>query len=83
MIFLEALADLKDRYMGRLELFHFLAEEEGEVDLFNGMLDAARCGEAIDRLVVDPDGVDALVHLRAGTDDGRRRKRADRARHRP
>jgi len=59
VIFLEALADLKDRYMGRLELFHFLAEEEGEIDLFNGMLDAARCGEAVDRLVVDPGSVDA------------------------
>jgi len=59
VIFLEALADLKDRYMGRLELFHFLAEEEGEVELFNGMLDAARCGEAVDRLVVDPTSVDA------------------------
>lgn len=59
VIFLEALADLKDRYMGRLELFHFLAEEEGEIDLFNGMLDAARCGEAVDRLVVDPASVDA------------------------
>ena len=44
VIFLEALADLKDRYMGRFELFHFLVEEEGEVELFNGMLDAARCG---------------------------------------
>ena len=59
VIFLEALADLKDRYMGRLELFHFLAEEEGEVELFNGMLDAARCGEAVDRLVVEPGSVDA------------------------
>ena len=54
VIFLEALADLKDRYMGRFELFHFLAEEEGEIDLFNGMLDAARVGEAIERLVVEP-----------------------------
>ena len=59
VIFLEALAELKDRHMGRLEIFHFLAEEEGEVELFNGMLDAARCGEAVDRLVVDPGSVDA------------------------
>ena len=59
VIFLEALAELKDRYMGRLELFHFLAEEAGDVDLFNGMLDAVRCGEAVDRLVVDPASVDA------------------------
>lgn len=59
VIFLEALADLKDRYMGRLEIFHFLADEEGDVDLFNGMLDEGRCGEAVDRLVVDPGSVDA------------------------
>ena len=51
IIFLEALAALKDRYMGRLELFHFLAEEEGDIDLFNGMLDKSRCNEAIDRLI--------------------------------
>ena len=59
VIFLEALAELKDRYMGRLEIFHFLAEEEGEVDLFNGMLDEGRCGEAVDRLVPDPGSVEA------------------------
>jgi ring-1,2-phenylacetyl-CoA epoxidase subunit PaaE len=59
VIFLESLAELKDRYMGRLELFHFLAEEEGEIALFNGMLDSARCGEAVDRLVVDPASIDA------------------------
>ena len=54
VIFLEALADLKDRYMGRFELFHFLAEEEGEIELFNGMLDVGRVGEAITALVVEP-----------------------------
>ncbi|HEX6219346.1 MAG TPA: 2Fe-2S iron-sulfur cluster-binding protein [Sphingomicrobium sp.] len=59
IIFLEALAGLKDRYMGRLEIFHFLAEEEGDIDLFNGMLDKARCDEAIDLLIADPAGVDA------------------------
>jgi ring-1,2-phenylacetyl-CoA epoxidase subunit PaaE len=59
IIFLEALAGLKDRYMGRLELFHFLAEEEGDIDLFNGMLDKARCDEAIDSLIADATGVDA------------------------
>ena len=59
VIFLEALAELKDRYIGRLELFHFLAEEEGEIDLFNGMLDAARCAQAVDALVVEPASIDA------------------------
>ena len=59
IIFLEALAALKDRYMGRLELFHFLAEEEGDIDLFNGMLDKARCEAAIDSLIGDVAKVDA------------------------
>lgn len=59
IIFLDALADLKDRYMGRFELYHFLAEEEGDVELFNGMLDQKMCGHAIEQLVGDPQGVDA------------------------
>ncbi len=53
VIFLDALAGLKDRYMGRFELYHFLAEEAGDVDLFNGMLDQAVCNDAIDRLIGD------------------------------
>ena len=59
IIFLEALAALKNEYMGRLEIFHFLAEEEGDIELFNGMLDKARCDEAIDSLVGTPADVDA------------------------
>lgn len=54
IIFLDELAELKDRYMGRLELFHFLAEEEGDFALFNGMLDRDRCGEAIEALIGAP-----------------------------
>ena len=57
VIFLEALAGLKDRYMDRLEIFHFLAEEQGDFDLFNGMLDRARCDQAIEHLVDDPKAV--------------------------
>ena len=53
VIFLDALADLKDRYMGRFELYHFLSDEEGDVDLFNGMLDRATCDAAIEALVDD------------------------------
>jgi ring-1,2-phenylacetyl-CoA epoxidase subunit PaaE len=59
VIFLEALAGLKDRYMDRLELFHFLSDEEGDVELFNGMLDRATCDSAIDQLAGEPDAVDA------------------------
>jgi ring-1,2-phenylacetyl-CoA epoxidase subunit PaaE len=59
IIFLEALAALKNAHMGRLEIFHFLAEEEGDINLFNGMLDRARCDEAIDLLIGEPATVDA------------------------
>ena len=59
VIFLDALADLKDRYLGRFELYHFLSDEEGDVELFNGMLDRATCDAAIEALVDDPDEVDA------------------------
>nr|WP_294848117.1 2Fe-2S iron-sulfur cluster-binding protein [uncultured Sphingomonas sp.] len=59
VIFLEALADLKNRYMGRFELFHFLSDEEGDFDLLNGMLDRANCDAAINAFVADPADVDA------------------------
>lgn len=59
VIFLDALADLKDRYLGRFELFHFLSDEEGDVELFNGMLDRATCDAAIEALVDNPQDVDA------------------------
>ena len=51
IIFLEELARLKDRYLGRLEIYHFLDAEDQEIELFNGMLDRVRCDEAILRLV--------------------------------
>src|SRR3954467_8288185 len=51
VIFLEALAGLKDRYLGRFEIYHFLDAEEQDIELFNGMLDRARCDEAIAHLV--------------------------------
>ena len=59
VIFLEALAALKDRYMGRFELYHFLSDEAGDVELFNGMLDRETCDEAVEYLVDEPEDVDA------------------------
>ena len=59
VIFLDALADMKDRYMGRFELYHFLSDEEGEVGLFNGMLNRETCDAAVAALVGDPGDVDA------------------------
>ena len=57
VIFLEALAALKDRYLDRFELYHFLSDEEQDIELFNGMLDRDTCAEAVDRLVGDPSSV--------------------------
>ncbi|HKC02835.1 MAG TPA: 2Fe-2S iron-sulfur cluster-binding protein [Sphingomicrobium sp.] len=58
VIFLEALAGLKDRYLGRLELYHFLDAEEQDIELFNGMLNRERLEEAIALLVPDAAEVD-------------------------
>lgn len=54
VIFLEELARLKNRHMGRLEVHHFLAEEMEDIELFNGMLDRAKCDEVLTHLV-EPD----------------------------
>jgi ring-1,2-phenylacetyl-CoA epoxidase subunit PaaE len=58
VIFLEALAALKDKHLGRFEIYHFLDQEEQDIELFNGMLDRARCEEAIAHLVPDAAEVD-------------------------
>jgi ring-1,2-phenylacetyl-CoA epoxidase subunit PaaE len=59
IIFLEQLAALKNRYMDRFELFHFLEDEEEEITLFNGRLDADKLRELLTSLV-DPTQVDAF-----------------------
>jgi ring-1,2-phenylacetyl-CoA epoxidase subunit PaaE len=53
VIFLEALAGLKDKHLGRLEIYHFLDAEEQDIELFNGMLSRERLEEAIGALVPD------------------------------
>jgi len=53
VIFLEELARLKNRFMGRLEIHHFLAEESEDIELFNGMLDRSKCDEILTHLL-DP-----------------------------
>jgi ring-1,2-phenylacetyl-CoA epoxidase subunit PaaE len=58
VIFLEALAALKDKYLGRFEIYHFLDAEEQEIELFNGMLDRQRVEQAIELLVRDAADVD-------------------------
>jgi len=58
VIFLEALAGLKDKHLGRFEIYHFLDQEEQDIELFNGMLDRVRLEEAIPALVPDAAEVD-------------------------
>ena len=53
VIFLEALAGLKDKHLGRLEIYHFLDAEDQDIELFNGMLNRERLEQAIAALVPD------------------------------
>lgn len=55
VMFLEEIAGLKDRYLDRLSVFHFLEEEEEEIELFNGRLDRAKAEEILSTLVKTSD----------------------------
>ncbi|MBL8542645.1 MAG: phenylacetate-CoA oxygenase/reductase subunit PaaK [Hyphomonadaceae bacterium] len=59
VMFLEEIAALKDRYLDRLSVFHFLEEEEEEIDLFNGRLDRAKTDEILSSLI-SAESVDAF-----------------------
>ena len=51
VMFLDELADLKDRYPQRFRLVHVLSREPHEVDLFSGRLDPAKLTALTDALV--------------------------------
>lgn len=59
VMFLEEIAALKDRYLDRLQIFHFLEEEEEEIELFNGRLDRVKADEILSTLV-HAENVDAF-----------------------
>lgn len=58
IMFLEELAALKNRHLGRLQVYHFLTAEADDVELFNGRIDPARM-EAILEQLIDPRQIDA------------------------
>jgi ring-1,2-phenylacetyl-CoA epoxidase subunit PaaE len=58
-MFLEELAGLKNRYMDRLELYHFLEDEAEEIELFNGRLDREKC-DAVFGSLIDVKSADAF-----------------------
>ena len=59
VIFLEELAALKNRFMDRLQIHHFLAEEAEDIELFNGMLDRTKCDLILGSLV-EPEEITAF-----------------------
>ena len=58
IMFLEDIAALKDRYLDRLQVYHFLDAEADDIELFNGRLDRDRVAAVLETLV-DPAQVDA------------------------
>jgi ring-1,2-phenylacetyl-CoA epoxidase subunit PaaE len=54
IMFLEEIAALKNRFIGRFEIYHFLENEAEEIELFNGRLDRAKCEAVLSALVDVP-----------------------------
>ena len=59
IMFAEELEDLKNRYLGRLSLYHVISDEAQEVALFNGPLNEEKCAQFLDTLV-PASGIDAV-----------------------
>ncbi|MBV8978076.1 MAG: 2Fe-2S iron-sulfur cluster binding domain-containing protein [Alphaproteobacteria bacterium] len=51
IMFLEQLAGLKDRFLDRFALYHFLEDEAEDIELFNGRLDREKCDEVFSHLI--------------------------------
>ena len=60
IMFREALAALKDRYIDRFTLLHILSREPQDVPLFNGRIDGAKIAQLADAGVVDVDRSDGI-----------------------
>ena len=51
ILFRSTLEDLKDRYLGRLSVFHVLSQEQQDVEILNGRLDRGKLGVLVRRLL--------------------------------
>lgn len=58
VMFKEELEDLKDSFMGRLNLVWVMSRESQDIALFNGRIDYDKCCQILTRWV-DPAGIDA------------------------
>jgi len=57
-LFRDKLEDLKNRYLQRLNLIFVFSREQQDVDLYNGRIDADKCGQLFSRWL-DPRALDA------------------------
>lgn len=57
IMFRQALDELKDRYLGRLAVFHVLSRELQEIDILNGRIDGERIA-LLAKTIVPPNDVD-------------------------
>ena len=48
VIFRDELTDLKDQYLGRLRLVYVMSREQQDIELFNGRINEAKCGQLLD-----------------------------------
>lgn len=78
IMFLEELAALKNRYIGRFEIYHFLENEAEEIELFNGRLDREKCDEVL--WTYRCSQCRCLLHMWSRSHDGRSRRIVARAR---
>ncbi len=51
ILFRGALEDLKDRYLGRLSVFHVLSQEQQDIEALNGRLDREKLGLLLSRVL--------------------------------
>jgi ring-1,2-phenylacetyl-CoA epoxidase subunit PaaE len=51
IIFREELENLKNKYMGRLQLVHILSREQPEADILHGRIDAQKCTDLCSHLI--------------------------------
>ena len=61
VMFLDELADLKDRYLQRFQLVHVLSRERQDAELLSGRLDPPRIGRLLDAFVRDEASLDQVA----------------------
>lgn len=61
IIFLEEIAAMKDKFMGRFQLYHFLEDELEDIELFNGRLDSDKLAELVGGLFNPADVTAAFI----------------------